>query len=88
MPPVARPRQPGGAPPYTETVTVGAATARPVTGASPGPALLGPAAVLVPIKAFADAKHRLGPALSDAERLALVHQMAARVVAAAAPLPL
>jgi 2-phospho-L-lactate guanylyltransferase len=68
-------------------VTVGAATARPVTGASPGARLLGPAAVLVPIKAFAEAKRRLEPALDDAERLALVHQMAERVVAAAAPLP-
>jgi len=68
-------------------VTVGATTARPVTGASPGARLLGPAAVLVPIKAFAEAKRRLEPALADSERLALVRQMAERVVAAAAPLP-
>lgn len=73
--------------PYTVGVTVGATTARPVTGASPGPTLLGPAAVLVPIKAFAEAKRRLEPALAHPERLALVHQMAERVVAAAAPLP-
>ncbi len=86
------PSPPGGgrlrrASPYTVAVTVGATTARPVTGASPGPALLGPAAVLVPIKAFADAKHRLEPALSDRERLALVQRMAEQVVRAAAPLP-
>jgi 2-phospho-L-lactate guanylyltransferase len=48
---------------------------------------LGPGAVLVPVKAFHDAKHRLGPVLDHAAREALVRQMAARVVAAAAPFP-
>jgi 2-phospho-L-lactate/phosphoenolpyruvate guanylyltransferase len=48
---------------------------------------LGERAVLVPIKAFADAKRRLGGALSDQEREQLVRAMAARVLAAAAPLP-
>lgn len=41
----------------------------------------------MPVKAFADAKRRLGTALSDRERQELVRAMAARVLAAAAPLP-
>lgn len=45
------------------------------------------AAVLVPVKAFADAKARLAPALSAADRVALARSMAERVVAAAASLP-
>jgi 2-phospho-L-lactate guanylyltransferase len=45
------------------------------------------ATVLVPVKAFADAKLRLSPALSGAERAALARTMAEQVVAAAAPLP-
>jgi 2-phospho-L-lactate/phosphoenolpyruvate guanylyltransferase len=49
--------------------------------------LLGPRAVLVPVKAFADAKRRLGPALSDKDRQELVRAMAERVLDAAAPLP-
>jgi 2-phospho-L-lactate guanylyltransferase len=48
---------------------------------------LGPAAVLVPVKAFADAKLRLAPALPAAERSRLAQQMAAHVLAAARPLP-
>jgi 2-phospho-L-lactate/phosphoenolpyruvate guanylyltransferase len=48
---------------------------------------LGPSAVLVPVKAFAAAKQRLGTALADAERRALVRSMAERVVLAASPLP-
>jgi 2-phospho-L-lactate guanylyltransferase len=52
---------------------------------SPHP-LLGLQAVLVPVKSFADAKRRLGTALTDDERLALVRHMAERVVAAAVPL--
>ena len=43
--------------------------------------------VLVPVKAFADAKARLAPALSAADRAALARTMAERVVAAASPLP-
>jgi 2-phospho-L-lactate guanylyltransferase len=46
------------------------------------------AAVLVPIKAFADAKVRLSSALSGPDRDALARRLAARVLAAAAPLPL
>jgi 2-phospho-L-lactate/phosphoenolpyruvate guanylyltransferase len=47
---------------------------------------LGSAAVLVPVKSFADAKQRLGTALPDASRVSLVRMMAARVLTAAAPL--
>jgi 2-phospho-L-lactate guanylyltransferase len=50
-------------------------------------AWLGPVAVLVPVKAFAEAKVRLAPALGPAEREALARSMAAAVVMAAAPLP-
>jgi len=45
------------------------------------------AAVLVPVKAFGDAKLRLSPALPAADREALAKSMAAGVLAAAAPLP-
>jgi len=43
--------------------------------------------VLVPVKAFGDAKLRLAPVLSSDERAMLAREMAAHVVAAAAPLP-
>jgi 2-phospho-L-lactate guanylyltransferase len=52
-----------------------------------GALLLGPVAVLVPVKAFDDAKVRLAPALGPAERAALARAMAERVVAAARQLP-
>lgn len=42
-------------------------------------------AVLVPIKAFGEAKRRLSSALNPAARAALARRMAANVVAAAAP---
>lgn len=45
------------------------------------------AAVLVPIKAFADAKVRLAPALPAVERAALARAMADAVLGAAGPLP-
>jgi 2-phospho-L-lactate/phosphoenolpyruvate guanylyltransferase len=48
---------------------------------------LGPDAVLIPVKAFADAKRRLAPALSSEKRAALARQMATRVVASAGGLP-
>jgi 2-phospho-L-lactate guanylyltransferase len=48
---------------------------------------LGPAAVLVPVKAFGEAKGRLAPALPPDRRAELSRQMAAAVVAAAGPLP-
>ena len=44
-------------------------------------------AVLVPVKAFRDAKGRLSEALSPQERAELSRSMAATVVQAAAPLP-
>jgi 2-phospho-L-lactate guanylyltransferase len=43
--------------------------------------------VLVPIKAFHEAKRRLDHALTAEERVALARSMAAQVVQAAAPLP-
>lgn len=45
------------------------------------------AAVLVPVKAFHRAKARLAPVLDPADRQLLVRHMAARVLAAARPLP-
>ena len=44
-------------------------------------------AVLVPVKAFRDAKARLAEVLTPSERAALARSMADSVVAAAAPLP-
>jgi 2-phospho-L-lactate guanylyltransferase len=55
------------------------------SGASGG--RIGRHAVLVPVKSFAHAKGRLTPALSDADREALVRRMAEQVLRAAAPLP-
>ncbi len=46
-----------------------------------------PEAVLVPMKAFKDAKARLAPALSPDERANLARWMGERVLAAARPLP-
>jgi 2-phospho-L-lactate guanylyltransferase len=43
--------------------------------------------VLVPVKAFADAKARLAPVLSPAERVALARWSAERVIAAAGEAP-
>jgi 2-phospho-L-lactate guanylyltransferase len=56
----------------------------PYTRAVPNP---GPAEVLVPVKAFHQAKARLSPVLDRAQRAALARSMAAQVLAAAAPLP-
>ncbi len=55
--------------------------------AAPDDVRLGPEVVLVPVKAFHQAKRRLGSALSDADRIGLVRKMAAQVVAACVPLP-
>ncbi len=52
-----------------------------------GTLLLGRVAVLVPVKAFAEAKVRLAAALGPAERSALARSMAEQVVAAARHLP-
>jgi 2-phospho-L-lactate/phosphoenolpyruvate guanylyltransferase len=46
-----------------------------------------PEVVLIPVKAFHEAKRRLGSVLSDDERIRLVRAMASQVVAACAPLP-
>ena len=51
------------------------------------PLRLGPRAVLVPVKAFSQAKRRLHLALGEAERAELARAMADRVVSAAHPLP-
>ena len=48
---------------------------------------LGPVAVLLPVKAFTEAKRRLAPALDPAARAALAQAMATLVLASAAPLP-
>lgn len=45
------------------------------------------ATVVVPVKAFRAAKVRLAPALDPEERKALAQEMAGKVLAAAAPLP-
>ena len=50
-------------------------------------ASIGPVAVLLPVKAFGEAKLRLAPALAPSRRAALARAMASHVVAAAAPLP-
>lgn len=48
---------------------------------------IGPEAVLIPVKAFHQAKRRLDQVLSEPERERLVRTMAAHVVGACAPLP-
>jgi 2-phospho-L-lactate guanylyltransferase len=48
---------------------------------------LGPVAVLLPVKAFGEAKRRLAPALDPVARAALAQAMATLVLASAAPLP-
>jgi len=52
-----------------------------------GPLRIGPRAVLVPVKAFSQAKRRLHLALSEPQRAELARAMADRVVSAAHPLP-
>lgn len=47
----------------------------------------GETVVLIPVKAFAQAKMRLAPVLSQAERATLARSLAERVVLAARPLP-
>jgi 2-phospho-L-lactate/phosphoenolpyruvate guanylyltransferase len=60
-----------------------------VPTAAPGspPLGIGPRAVLIPVKAFGQAKRRLHLALSGDERANLARAMADRVIAAARPLP-
>jgi 2-phospho-L-lactate/phosphoenolpyruvate guanylyltransferase len=72
--------------PYT--VPVSRANAPPAEpAAQPVDPELGPEVVLIPVKAFHQAKRRLGSALTDPDRIALVRAMAAHVVAACVPLP-
>lgn len=81
---------------------LGVTTGIPVTGArgeepgtfvgavgvgAVGVGAVGRLAVLVPVKAFGEAKRRLDPAVSPADRRLLARRMADRVVTAAAPLP-
>ena len=49
--------------------------------------LAGPAVVLVPVKAFGEAKMRLSGVLAPPERAALARKLAERVLSAARPLP-
>jgi 2-phospho-L-lactate guanylyltransferase len=49
--------------------------------------LAGPAVVLVPVKAFGEAKMRLSGVLTPSERAALARKLAERVLSAARPLP-
>ena len=49
--------------------------------------LAGPAVVLVPVKAFGEAKMRLSGVLTPPERAALARKLAERVLSAARPLP-
>ncbi|HWF16275.1 MAG TPA: 2-phospho-L-lactate guanylyltransferase [Acidimicrobiales bacterium] len=49
--------------------------------------VIGSEAVLIPVKAFHQAKRRLDPVLSEHDRERLVRTMAAHVVGACAPLP-
>ncbi|HXW39191.1 MAG TPA: 2-phospho-L-lactate guanylyltransferase, partial [Acidimicrobiales bacterium] len=68
---------------YTDSVPP--ASSRPAHAMWSPP--LGPRAVLVPVKAFGDAKGRLGSALGPAARIELARAMADRVLDAAVPLP-
>lgn len=81
-----RQRNEPGRRPYT--VPVPRATLPPPSAAvSHTDRPLGPEVVLVPVKAFHQAKRRLGPALPHGDRIRLVRSMATHVVSACAPLP-
>jgi 2-phospho-L-lactate/phosphoenolpyruvate guanylyltransferase len=72
--------------PYT--VPVSRATAPEAeAAAADAVTVLGPEVVLVPVKAFGQAKRRLGRALAEPDRVRLVQSMATHVVEACAPLP-
>ena len=79
MRPTLRPGPCGGdgGGPYTDRVTAAPVRLPPLTGS----------VVLVPVKAFGAAKARLAPTLDAAGRAQLARVMAARVLAAADPLP-
>ena len=83
---LGRPRSGPGVRPYTGSVPKAIVPSARLSVVSAGDRV-GPEVVLIPVKAFHQAKKRLGPALSDAERVALVRAMASHVVSACAPLP-
>ncbi len=63
------------------------AASPPRTEAGGAASWLGPVAVLIPVKAFAEAKLRLAPALSPQRRAALAREMAEGVMRSAGDLP-
>jgi len=71
--------------PYT--VSVPRVTAPVARAGAPDDAALGPEVVLIPVKAFHQAKRRLVTSLPEPERVGLVRAMAEHVVTACAPLP-
>jgi 2-phospho-L-lactate/phosphoenolpyruvate guanylyltransferase len=91
LPPPDRPRRPA----YGGHVALTRTLMRVSTGVSLSPHSwpplpstgLGHEVVLIPVKAFSQAKRRLGASMSDQNRVELVRAMAGRVVAACAPLP-
>lgn len=80
-----RPRRTERVHPYTDAVP--RATAPVTKDVTHQDAFLGPEVVLVPVKAFHQAKRRLVATLTEAERVRLVRAMAEHVIAACAPLP-
>jgi 2-phospho-L-lactate guanylyltransferase len=66
---------------------VPASVTAPLHAASTPRPSLGPEVVLIPVKAFGQAKRRLGGSMTDEGRQQLVRSMAGNVVAAASPLP-
>lgn len=79
--------RPAASPPWPAPAAPPAALeGRWATPAGPGSRWLGPAALLVPVKAFADAKLRLAGTLSQAQRSELARTLATRVVGAAGEL--
>jgi len=80
-----RPRRTERVHPYTDAVP--RATAPVTKDVTHQDDFLGPEVVLVPVKAFHQAKRRLVATLTEAERVRLVRAMAEHVIAACAPLP-
>ena len=67
--PTAAPQTASALHPYTVPVPRADRAASAGTRAAPVDALLGPEVVLIPVKAFHQAKRRLGSALADPERI-------------------
>ncbi len=72
--------------PYTVPVSRATGPAARDAHTAPDPRL-GAEVVLIPVKAFHQAKRRLGSTMADPERERLVRTMASHVVSACAPLP-